>query len=467
MVQESQLKDIDSNWDKNVLSVFRGKNYQESLPAAINYYRNILTETEKVSRFTTKDWATIMYTVSASAFGILEQSTPSSTLPGDLDCYAVFFEYFKLYITRLEQTPDKSGWFPGNAETLLEDALRLIIRFHPSALREEARHWVNAMKTAWNEKLALKVLKKTLFEVRLESGSSETMQCVQILAELYLEITNEHSDTYRAERSAMMNMLADMVYFFHGYGEQSEEKARALLEESIHINPGDKFAERRLKDITRRQMVDEQIRRFNHDVNNSMGGLLSTLEKLKDMITTENLNPLIEEQVQHIENGLRHIKGIHRFVQDQQPDFSIHRLIDVIKPLQASFPHAQLKITGDLETKVELDSAYLRLALNNLLINAMEAYSRKNIPETERRVDVIIEKTDRFVLMHIKDHAGGIEPSLRMDIFNKYVSSKGIKGKTGLGLYNAREAIERMNGTLEMASQQPESGSHFIITLSD
>ena len=473
MIKERQVKEIDPDWDTQVLSLFTRKQYEDALPAAMAYYEEARLSPEKSGQFTPKNWANILHTIAASAYGILDgKCIPPVCIHNDMDCHDIFFRYFDLYINELLKTPelqtnpDKSGLYSAYPENLLEDALKILVRFTPERIGE-ARQWTDAMRHAWSRELVLKVLRKTLFDVRMESDYRLIMPCIQSLASLYLEIAGENPDQYKSERSAMLNMLADMVYFFHGHGQNTEQQARELLRQSLELCPDDQFALRRREDIIRRQMIDEQIRRFDHDVNNSLGGLFSTFEKLREYLENQpaDLALTATGYVQDIENGLRHIMGIHRFVQDRQPDYRVGKIMDIMVPLKASFSTVPITVCGETEVSLEMDESYVRLALNNLLNNALEAFIRNAIPEDKRAVTLRIESTPTAVHLHLVDNAGGIDPAIRQDIFSKYVSSKGIQRETGLGLYNAREAIKRMEGTLEMAPEQPESGAHFIITL--
>jgi signal transduction histidine kinase len=65
----------------------------------------------------------------------------------------------------------------------------------------------------------------------------------------------------------------------------------------------------------------------------------------------------------------------------------------------------------------------------------------------------------------VEDNAGGIDPTLGERLFLPYTSSKPIKLNTGLGLYQAREAMELMQGYLILSEHQPAGGTRFELSL--
>ena len=109
------------------------------------------------------------------------------------------------------------------------------------------------------------------------------------------------------------------------------------------------------------------------------------------------------------------------------------------------------------------DLNYLTLALQNLIRNSIEAFERRMVPLAERRLTVDIFYPERRLT--VEDNAGGIDPTLGERLFLPYTSSKPIKLNMGLGLYQAREAMELMQGYLILSEHQPAGGTRFEISL--
>ncbi|WP_341325712.1 ATP-binding protein [Methylotuvimicrobium sp. KM2] len=451
----------DPHWRTEVLDYFTKRNYQESLPRALNYLQQLpQTQPDICRERAPGDFATVHYTIAASAYGVL-----TDTQCYDESTWSCFFEHLQNYIDVIKSN-DKTGLYPKNVETLLENALDLLICFRPEQLADQSRCWVKGIIDAWSsEELALTVLLKKVFDERMDFKHRDGMKYTQILANLYLQLSKPFGDSYHAEQAAVMNILSDLCYFEGG--ENSEEQALQWIEQSLMLNPNDEFAKRRKKNIHNSLAIADQIRRFNHDANNEIGGLKSNLQKMKSLLSTLPGNEASLHCLQKINNAVLRIAGVHRFVQKQMPDFkSVDLIGGIIQPLLASY-NDRLNITLQPQTPVEweVDADYLRLALDNLIKNSQEAFERRQIDPAQRQLSITVQPSPDILEIQIQDNAGGIDPKYYDTLFEPYVSSKGVQKQTGLGLYNAKTAIESMEGSLELASQQPENGTLFIIRL--
>lgn len=110
------------------------------------------------------------------------------------------------------------------------------------------------------------------------------------------------------------------------------------------------------------------------------------------------------------------------------------------------------------------DAAMLRIALSNLLDNAVKYSSSGTVD-----INVAIEGNDLRV--SVRDHGWGIDPDAASLVFERYrrgpetVNAAGTAG-TGLGLYVARQIVRAHGGELGLAWSSAQ-GSCFEITLPD
>ena len=77
-----------------------------------------------------------------------------------------------------------------------------------------------------------------------------------------------------------------------------------------------------------------------------------------------------------------------------------------------------ISTTENVDQKWDTDIDYLCLALDNLLKNAVEAFERRRIPLSERRIDIEINLTARSIT--VTDNAGGVDPTVKSRIFEPY-----------------------------------------------
>lgn len=128
----------------------------------------------------------------------------------------------------------------------------------------------------------------------------------------------------------------------------------------------------------------------------------------------------------------------------------------------ASLPDAEVLIEPGL--KAHGDSGLLRLALDNLLSNALKYSSKQSRP----RITVGTQPSppSEPLRLYIQDNGVGFDPRLASRLFQPFVrlhEESEFPG-TGLGLTIVRRAIERLGGSIT-AESQPGIGTTFHIQL--
>ena len=126
----------------------------------------------------------------------------------------------------------------------------------------------------------------------------------------------------------------------------------------------------------------------------------------------------------------------------------------------AALPEAhRLIVSADVATRVRADRDRLRQVVENLVDNALK-YSARPV-----RIDA--ESRDLSVRITVADEGPGIPADARDRVFEKFYrldpeQRSGVSG-TGLGLYIARELVERMSGRIGLLGA--ESGATFYVDL--
>ena len=111
---------------------------------------------------------------------------------------------------------------------------------------------------------------------------------------------------------------------------------------------------------------------------------------------------------------------------------------------------------------VEIDSSAVRLALINILENALDACAEDNSDKSNKIVFTAKqEKND--VIFEVKDNGVGMDRETKESLFTLFFSSKGNKG-TGLGLFIANKIIDQHGGKITVESTSGQ-GSNFRIKL--
>lgn len=107
------------------------------------------------------------------------------------------------------------------------------------------------------------------------------------------------------------------------------------------------------------------------------------------------------------------------------------------------------------------DEICIKIILNNLLSNAFK-FQRKNA--TDKFVEISIEVKDNTATIFVKDNGIGIQENHINNIFTMFYRATSEESGSGFGLYNVKDALTRLNGTIEVDSVFNE-GTTFKVTI--
>lgn len=93
----------------------------------------------------------------------------------------------------------------------------------------------------------------------------------------------------------------------------------------------------------------------------------------------------------------------------------------------------------------------------NLITNAVQAMGGGGV------LTLTTATMDQATIIKISDTGSGISPEIRDRIFEPFFTTKPPGKGTGLGLYNIKNVVHRMHGTIDVESR-PEQGTSFTIS---
>ena len=116
------------------------------------------------------------------------------------------------------------------------------------------------------------------------------------------------------------------------------------------------------------------------------------------------------------------------------------------------------------EQFIRTDKFLLKVILSNLLSNAIK-YQKKR---TEEECEIKIKSWRQVgtVCVQISDNGEGIAPSYRDKIFEMFYRGTTNSTGSGLGLFIAKEAAEKLQGAIEFTSEYGV-GSVFTVSIPD
>jgi len=131
-------------------------------------------------------------------------------------------------------------------------------------------------------------------------------------------------------------------------------------------------------------------------------------------------------------------------------------ILKVVEQRNVQLPHVNAQLT--LDKMLSIDEETFSSVLNHLLQNAQEATNE------DGWVKIIVEMMTNDLHISITDNGCGMSADFIANrLFKPFDTTKGNAGM-GIGVYEAKQFIESVNGTMQVTSCENE-GSHFKIVI--
>ncbi len=272
------------------------------------------------------------------------------------------------------------------------------------------------------------------------------------------------------------------------------------------------------RDVTRQKLFEKQLIQtekllaigqmsaiISHEFRNSLTSVKMILElQLESMAISEDDKISLKvalDSVAHLEDIVHQL--LH-FSRPKAMKFELQNLNDVVDA-SISFMKIQMrKEKVELQKKLDshvplmyLDGEHLKEALINILVNAVQALARDDIPVHSRKIEVFTRKLaigrefhefafkngfekrrkrrrngeeleiimpagTKCVLIEIADNGPGISEEVLEHIFDLFYTTK--SGGTGLGLPMVKRTVNNHGGVVQVKSK-PGRGTKFFIFL--
>jgi two-component system, sensor histidine kinase len=126
------------------------------------------------------------------------------------------------------------------------------------------------------------------------------------------------------------------------------------------------------------------------------------------------------------------------------------------------FQAIKVDMTGIEQNEILNDKTRIKIILNNLLSNAIKY--QKNMPDHQPQIKISAYKMNASVIIEVEDNGDGIRPEFQPRIFEMFYRGTDKSKGSGLGLYIAKEAAEKLNAIL-MVSSDYGVGSKFKLVI--
>lgn len=213
--------------------------------------------------------------------------------------------------------------------------------------------------------------------------------------------------------------------------------------------------------------LDRFVYSVSHDLSaplKSIRGLVNVSRMDKDGLQ-ENYLSRIESSVQRLESFISDILDYSRNNRLWQKPEPVHvkelctELIDSLKFIDG-FQNIRIELEPIEPNVITTDKSRLKIILNNFLSNAIKFHKKKS--EENLFIKVSSRVKGNFYYISVEDNGQGIKPEFQSRIFEMFFRANETEKGSGLGLYIAKEAAEKMGGKIEVSS---EYGKGSVFTL--
>lgn len=174
-------------------------------------------------------------------------------------------------------------------------------------------------------------------------------------------------------------------------------------------------------------------------------------------------NPaFVEDAIKTIDNSVGRMSNLLRKLQQNEPSelrsLELHKVImEAVKKCKDSRPTPSLRLE-DTQLRVNADQDRLIMTLTHIIRNAQEA------TENTGFVDVTLRRHGNNAIITVEDNGIGMDTDfIRNYLFKPFMTTKSGKGM-GIGVYQTREFISSLGGSIDVEST-PGEGTTFTITL--
>lgn len=215
--------------------------------------------------------------------------------------------------------------------------------------------------------------------------------------------------------------------------------------------------------------LDRFVYSVSHDISaplKSIKGLVTLSRLDKDPEATQLYLNKIDASVQKLEGFIGEVLDHSRSsrkeikIESIHLESAIHEILENLKYLEN---FNKISFYFDFQSQViRSDRFLLKVALSNLISNSIKY--QKRYFEHQPEIKIASQTSGGYVHISISDNGEGIADEYKDRVFEMFYRGTSNSSGSGLGLYIAREAIEKLHGSIKVNTTYGE-GSVFTLLL--
>jgi len=206
-----------------------------------------------------------------------------------------------------------------------------------------------------------------------------------------------------------------------------------------------------------------------HDIKGPLLSALGAIDVASSIDDIFEMRAILEMMDTSLKKLDIYIKSIHNYysLKRGQLTFEAIQFDKIINDMVDLFRLAgvteQVRFEVDIEQigSFYSDAVTISVVINNLISNAVKYQKISNI---DKYVGIAIRANEQQAQIVVKDNGIGIDAKYIGQIYNMFYRATDQDSGAGFGLYNVKEAIHKLNGSIEVLSELNE-GTTFIVKL--
>ncbi len=176
---------------------------------------------------------------------------------------------------------------------------------------------------------------------------------------------------------------------------------------------------------------------------------------LEDKFLIQGLEQ-INTSVQYLSQTIDDFRNFYQPNKNKSEFYILDTVDKVVSLINSQFISKGINIIKSGENiKINSYENELIQVIINLLNNARDELIKKD-STCEKLIFINISKNKKYIILEIKDNAGGIPQEIKDKIFNAYFTTKKEEEGTGIGLYMSNQIVENMDGKIEVSNSDYE-----------
>jgi two-component system, sensor histidine kinase len=210
------------------------------------------------------------------------------------------------------------------------------------------------------------------------------------------------------------------------------------------------------------ETANAELDQFVYSVSHDLSAPLKSIQGLVNIGRVDVTDPNSKQYFTKIESSVRKMEAFIGEVLDysRSKRLDVHFELIGLKGLiyeiwnnlkdTEGFDRISLDVSGIAQPTIVSDRPRVKIILNNLLSNAIKYQT--TIPGQQPVITVSSVKQNGTVVVAVEDNGEGIHPDLMPKIFNMFYRGNEKSKGSGLGLYIAKEAAEKIKASLKVRS---------------